>query len=554
MSSRSLAIELHDRDGIVRSRLDFSKLGIHESVAHVLLDSYKSQFSHNTLETRRQIWRAIRKLALCLENIGYKDQSTLPKTTLIDFRDWLSKDDLSDNTAHSLFNIVRSVLQWCERNTQLFAGAALEIPVTRVSRRDPQASPVLDDKQISVVLSKCYGEIREIEQRIELGRRLKLGEFRAENEAALGAIFKAMLDIGHGVIPSQRAVAKTRPGLNRKINRAGGYAYMSRLIFLSPEDIFPFYLAILIQTAGNPSSIRELRRDCIQPHTLTADRETIIWYKNRSAAEQKADFNSVRSKAAPNLVRQLNTLTRPITELAAEHEKKYLFLARGKSGISLPVMQLLHVLLNNFITRHDLPNFTFKQLRKTSAVLHYKTSRDPLIAKSKLNHQSLRSTFKYLSVSSNKEDGNELIAHFQGKLMEICMLDDLPASHQEDCARSQSAHLYQTVFGFDCEDPFSGVAPKSSKGKICQNFFHCATCPGAVVTLDDPIVVAKLLKAEKTLQQAEKQASVMGWAERFDSVYLPILRIIQNDLLSRISSVIIEKASTIKVPELPRLE
>ncbi len=42
------------------------------------------------------------------------------------------------------------------------------------------------------------------------------------------------------------------------------------------ESLLPYYLAILIHTAGNPDPIAELDRDCLQPLPLLDDREALV--------------------------------------------------------------------------------------------------------------------------------------------------------------------------------------------------------------------------------------------------------------------------------------
>ena len=42
------------------------------------------------------------------------------------------------------------------------------------------------------------------------------------------------------------------------------------------ESLLPYYLAILIHTAGNPEPIAALSTDCVQPIPLLDDRQMIL--------------------------------------------------------------------------------------------------------------------------------------------------------------------------------------------------------------------------------------------------------------------------------------
>ncbi|GAB3468264.1 hypothetical protein GCM10027321_36540 [Massilia terrae] len=85
-----------------------------------------------------------------------------------------------------------------------------------------------------------------------------------------------------------------------------------------------------------------------------------------------------------------------------------------------------------------------------------------------------------------------------------------------------------------------------------MKFEGCATCPGAVVVLDDAVVIAKLLKTCSVLTETRNRAIAEGWEERFRKLYGGIQKIIEEDLLPQTSPRMIEKAhalvGTVKVP------
>ena len=114
--------------------------------------------------------------------------------------------------------------------------------------------------------------------------------------------------------------------------------------------------------------------------------------------------------------------------------------------------------------------------------------------------------------------------------------------------------LATTLFGFDCKDPFAGTAEGSHIGEACGRFFSCSTCPGAVVVLDSPHVVAKLLATTEHLRNERARASAEGWAPRFQVLYGPTLTILERDLLPLITDDLKALAQREYTPPLPRLE
>ncbi|MDE2599079.1 MAG: hypothetical protein KGL40_05600 [Rhodocyclaceae bacterium] len=552
MSNSSLVVELLDDDGDVRTRIDFGALSLNQNVARYLRDAFINEFSHNSLETKRQNWRALRKLSLCISGQGWADGEFLPVDTLVRLNGWLASQNLKETTRRPLYNVCKIALQWCERNTDLFRGQALKLPRLRTVQQQKELTKPLAEDVVKTVLKHCYQEIDLIQSRISAGHRLLQGGWANKEEERVGQLLKELLQIGNGVIPNQKVVNRSGNSLSRRVNEAGGHAALSRQLFPGPEDIFPFYLAILIQTAGNPFSIRQLERNCVRPHPINEDRKSIVWVKRRSHAEQKADFNVARVRAAPSLVMQLNMLTEPLLAHMAAKEKNLLFVAKGKPGTSVPCMQLLHVMLDAFIEKHGLPDFDFKQFRKTSAVFHSEQSGDLLVAKKKLNHRSAKTTASYVETLDSVEKGNELIARYQGQLYELCQEKQPKKSTARN--RAESNTQFSTVFGFDCRDPYAGIAPNSSKGAMCKNFYHCATCPGAIVVIDDLAIVARLLKSLEALKRHESRWTVAGWAARFDAAYRPTMEIIERDLLSKVSPTVLEAAKNIVVPNIPFLE
>jgi hypothetical protein len=107
-----------------------------------------------------------------------------------------------------------------------------------------------------------------------------------------------------------------------------------------------------------------------------------------------------------------------------------------------------------------------------------------------------------------------------------------------------------TLFGFDCKDPFAGIAPGTRQGDLCVNFMGCFTCPNAVIT-PDPMSLARLLQARDHL----RAAAATLYPARWEVLYAPQLRILEEDILPRFGSRELDAGQRLQaqLPPLPDL-
>jgi len=469
------------------------------------------------------------------------------------FQVWLKSQKLVNSTRGSLYSIARTIVLWCARNVDGVVSKNLVEPTVRFSREPVEQTLVVGDSLLRKLLLAAYSDIDEVSARIRRGRRILAGEYRDAREEVLGILLKELLKLGNGRLPSQWIIARSKNSFMRRVTEQGGLRELSRQILPTPEDVFPFYLSIVAQTAGNPMAIHELRRDCVQPHPLRDDRKAIVWSKRRSRAEQKADFAISRMRSAPHLVEVAIELSEPLVPLASKNHREMLFLANCESGVRLPCFQLFHLMLNAFIAKHNLPNFDFKQLRRAVGHLHHQESGDLLLVARRLNHRSTSTTARYIEPNAFLEANDQLISRFQGELVAICSGSDSTVSERSQ--HKSTGQPSETVFGFLCRDPYAGIAPGMAEGVACSFFAHCATCPGAIITLDDPRVVGRLVRTAQALHDARERATKAGWLERYHNLYDPILKIIEEELLPKVSQEVLDTAASIHpLPAIPYIE
>jgi Phage integrase SAM-like domain len=538
----SLVLQIHDRYGISRTNVDFGSLDIHVNLAMAFKDSFEALTGQNSLESRRQTWRCIRKFAKFL-NENDEPVVTLPlsKDILERFRKWLTVQQLNNATRQSHMNDVKRHIAWISRNTTRLLNPKISLDVPTFSREEPEYLPVLERPVVKDVLKACYTQIDEVLARMEYGKRVLAGEGLCENDKNLHVALIRLLSLGNGRIPTQ-AEMSGKKGVPRKIINSYGLRNLRRLLEPTPEDVFPFYLAILIQCSGNPMAIRELKRDCVRPHPLRDDRRRIVWMKERSGREQGADFSVTKPRSAPNLIEQVLRIGERLSHRAKPSERDLLFLASGNNDVTVPCHQMLHNLLDPFIVRNKLPAFDFKQFRTAGAVYHVEETGEMGLAQSRLNHRSRSTTASYVQ-RPLAHSNDRLIHRFQGELIQQSThMAVIKKEHMFPPDRWDTSSYAGTVFGFNCRDPFAGVAEGTTPGKLCMKFEGCATCPGAIVVLDDVRVIARLLKTCAVLSETHNRAVAEGWEERFRALYNGIKVIVEEDLLAKVNPHMIEKA------------
>ena len=106
------------------------------------------------------------------------------------------------------------------------------------------------------------------------------------------------------------------------------------------------------------------------------------------------------------------------------------------------------------------------------------------------------------------------------------------------------------MFGFDCKDPFAGIAAESRRGELCTHFLACFTCPNAVIPADAR-TLARLLQARDHLRAASAYVHPARW----QVIYRPPLQILEEDILPRFGAGELAAAEPLRstLPSLPEL-
>jgi hypothetical protein len=333
---------------------------------------------------------------------------------------------------------------------------------------------------------------------------------------------------------------------------------IERYLYPQAESIFAYYLAILIHSAGNPEAIAALEVDCVQPIPLLDDRELLVWSKPRAGALQRRSFRNLDSFEPPMLVRELVRWTQRLRPHAAVADRRRVFLYKGTQGVSALSMPMIKQLDARFMARHHLPHFTFASIRPSVLSAFYRASGDLRQVKEIANHAHLSTTVGYVEgpevESANRVRVATLQNAFLGHIERPSPNDRRPNKSKRRRSSAPVSTLpagaVVSMFGFNCKDAFAGVAPGTRRGELCTHFLGCFTCPNAIITAD-AASMARLLQARDHLRAASSYVHPARW----EAVYAPQLRILEEDILTRFSGRELAAAAPLRgtLPALPEL-
>ena len=552
---KSLVTQLLDDEGLVITCLRFDLLGIPPELALALKNAFQACFAHTSALSQRTSFAAVRAFCAFLKANDLAHAAPLPKDVLQRLRSWLTPRRPA--TAQSILNRCVQLLSSLERSAPTLLSRGTRLTVERINAPTRKTRTTISEELVKTVLQRCHSDIEATEKRLEFGRRLWSRDTRTPAEQEISEVIHAVFRVGGGRIASQSIVHHAGENLSRRVKAIGGLRTIVRTLYLTPDDLLPYYVAMIIQTSGNPHSILNMRKNCIRPHPLRADLERVVWDKPRANREQFAEAPVSRAWSAASIVRRLLVSNANLTDNCRSRDKDKLFVSYCTTeGVAkVPSVSGMNILLHAFIQRHQLTEerFTFSSFRPAGAKAHHRAGSGMFGAKRRLNHQSLATTARYTPLGDRRDHHDVVIHRFQGLLVDATM----PLDKRVHQAAQTSKHPSpaDTVFGFRCDDPLSGIAPGSHKGATCLQFTRCATCPGAIIPLDNVEVVSRLLASWRALIDARERALKESWIERYELLYEATRRILAEEIVPAIPPAVLDKANArLDVGLIPRLE
>jgi hypothetical protein len=532
---------------ILRTTADFSSLELPQALSAALSEAFWSQAPVRSPHTLRSYWHSLlvfdRFVAQthCLACLG-----DVRRELFVRYVEWLNTQRRSDGkpwskgTRYATYLSLVTLLQWIQRCRPGVLGE-VEFPHNPFpwKNRDTRRIPGLAAEQLRAILRACEEDIAQL-RRLREDIDQKRTAARAANSGSidtLGALLEYIDRQYAGVIPAHRVIKKAaHVPFAQALQHFGGAGVIEPLLFPRAVSLLPYYLAILIHTAGNPIPIAKLTVECLQAIPLMEGRQLLVWRKARADALQRRAFSMAGTFEPPALVREIVQWTQRLRPHARSADRDRLFLYKGANRITTLSLERLRQLVPAFIASHRLPRFTLAALRPSVLTAFYRNSGDLSSVKAIANHAHLSTTAGYVRAPEVQAHNRLRVAAIQraylGSIVPASWgnVASIPAPAGATVLAQVRAKGGSAVsmFGFDCKDPFAGIAPGTHRGELCTHFLGCFTCPNAVIA-GDTATLARLMQARDHLRAAAAHLHPARWS----AVYEPQLRVLEEDILTR---------------------
>jgi hypothetical protein len=533
--------------------VDFSRLPLPPPVRRALAEAFWNQERVRSEASLHGYWHSLKAFGRFVAETGaVKCLADVNSTMITRYLEWLNRQVCADGTPWhigtraSAYAGVRTLLRWLQRcRPELVDRIDFPRRVFQGRRKASRRIAPLTVQTLRAILKACEHDITALRALRERGaRELALAHAaRSRKVRTLGEVLRSVDEHHRGILPS---VLSLDGELNRNITDAlGGYRLIEPCLYPRPESIYPYYLAILIQTAGNPMAIAHLNIECLQPIPLLSDRELLTWAKGRSARLQRRSFRTTDPFAAPTLVRELVQWTQRLRPHLPPAYRNRLFVYKGHNGIHPLSGFVVKKFRDRFAAQHGLPHFALSAIRPGVLSAFYRVSGSLHEVKEVANHVQLSTTVDYVRGPEVRSQNQARIAAIQGAFLgqirqRQSSRTDGPGSDR-DSEPPMPLRPAVSMFGFDCKDPFAGIAPGTRAGELCAHYLGCFTCPNAVITTD-PASIARLLQARDHLRSASSYVHPARWG----AIYAPQLRILEEDILTRFSGRELDAAAPLR--------
>lgn len=544
--------------------IDFATLRLPADLTQALADA----FWHHGASNRRSLlmlWTHLRIFGqFVADTAAVASLADVHRELLARYIEWLnarrcaSGKPWSKATRSGPYTALRKLLQWLERCRPGLLGP-MEYPYNPFPwrNRDSQAIGKLPATQLRAILKACEHDMAAMR-----ARRARFAAERAayhdpdpRPDASRIALVAAIEQRYAGLIPTWIGLRRAGDlAVLRALKKFGGAKAIAPLLYPDARSLLPYYLAILTHTAGNPEPIAALASDCLQPIPLLDDRQMLVWTKHRAGQVQRRSFRSADPDEPPALVRELLAYSEPLRQHAPANVRNRLFLFRSAAGriTSLTPALAKQMIRHEFTVRHELVHFSLASIRPSVLSAFYRASGDLLQVKAVANHRSITTTIRYVDTPQVQALHRARIAALQRTFLGHI---ERPTARVSRGRRRSSISAHSDVpavsmFGFDCQDPFAGIAPGSHRGTLCTHFLGCFSCPNAVIP-DDPRTLARLLQAREHLRHAASSVHPARW----QAIYAPPLQILESDILPRFNAAELAAAEPLRatLPPLPEL-
>jgi hypothetical protein len=521
--------------------IDFRALALPHDVRLALADAFWNHFGGRLPVSICYAWARVKLFGRFVVETGdVHSVADLNGHLLITYVEWLGRQrseigvPWSKATRSAAYTVLRKLLQWLERCRPGLI-EPVEYPFNPFPWRNRDARPRrrLSPEQLRAILRACEEDIRRrraVRDTLEtqppstatedVMRSLSLKSLVADLDSRFGGI----------IPPTNALMSHSYRLLRERITACGGIEFVRDCLYPTGDTIMPYYIAILIHTAGNPLAIAALGRDCLQSLPLLNDQEVLIWDKPRASCIQRRSFRRTAPLEPPTLVRELIEWTRRLRPLAPHLQREHLFIFKSHYGVTALSHGNLNHLRRRFTLKHGLADFELASLRPSVLTTFYRATGDLSQVRAIANHAHLSTTVAYVEGPVVNAENQTRVATLQNAFLGYLGNAISSAAHNDNQVREVPPGSITSMFGFNCTDPYAGVAPGTRAGELCTNFLGCLTCPNAVLG-SDARTLARLLQARDHIRASATHLHPARW----QAIYAPQLRILEEDILTRFS-------------------
>lgn len=528
--------------------IDFLALGLPTDVARALGEAFWSHYGSGLPDTTTASWTRIKVFArFVCQSHAVRSVADLHTEMLARYIEWLNGqsspngEPWSKATRSVMYGTLRRLLQWLIRCRPGLL-PPIRYPANPFPRRNREGSrrpkaPVAD---IRALLRACEQDIEWLrhERRVADEERRAAPHHDSDPLSSRGALLRAIDDRFGGVVPRSRVLLAR--GNYRCYQAVGQYGrrQVESCLYPSIDTILPYYLAILIHSAGNAQAIADLDCDCLQSVPLLEDRELMIWRKPRAVTMQRRSFRKSTAFEPPRLVRELLEWTQRLRRHVEAPMKGRLFLVKSASGIHPLSHFVLVGPLRQFESRHGLKHIAPASIRPSVLTALYRSTGDLVKVKAVANHARISTTVGYVETPEVEVQNRQRIAMLQsaflGHIAGVANGNERPSEKPHSAPASSldgTSNPAVSMFGFDCADPLAGIASGTRAGELCNNFLGCFSCPNALIPSDSR-TLARLIQTQAHLKAAAAHVHPARWR----AIYAHPLRILEEDILPRFAA------------------
>jgi len=545
---------------------DFNTFDGSPRMARQLALGFRQNYSAAAPGTRHSVFYSLRtwaswsaQLPVALESLDDVSNETIAL-----YISWL-KDTKKTSTGYHAWTGIKQILKWYMTFRPDLLDPLLEIPFNPFPKKNAltEQRKYLDSVDIDKILSAAHLDIERHWKTFLIGQdAIKSARSRGSTplqitrKCDLGETLCWIIDYNDGIVPSYESCLGGNHTLYQKLKDLGGLTVVRSYLYPSSDILFPFAVAIGINTFANADSLRLFQHDCLSDHELLESRAVVSWRKGRSTRIQRRSFLRKKRLSVPDLIGKVQAMTAGIRiHLEKPHSDK-LFIVGPDREYDFPraiADWTLRRLPKIFVDRHKLVDemgntleFTLSMLRPSGLIrAHTELGGDILLTQALANHADPDTTQRYVDTPGVRRAHEMELASIQLRFVEVAR----GTMSQTETPSSHVAVENATASGFICTDPLAGIAPGERAGTLCKAWLGCFTCPNAVIPLSVEIASRLLATRDALLQSRSTMVP-----DRWEALYAPKLKVLERDILPRFPDDVLAAAALIEKPILPPIE